>query len=98
MDPVTYVGNLIAAHPYVTLGVLVAYWLLSNIVAALPSPDQSSGGGYKFLFTFGHSLVGSIPRILPSLRLPGDPSRNTPTYFGKPPDTGAGASSENVTK
>ena len=88
MDPITMIGNLISAHPYATLGVAVGYWLLSNVVSSLPSPDQSSGKGYKFMFTVSHSLVGSIPRILPWLRLPSDPSRNTPTYFAKAPADG----------
>lgn len=78
------IGGFISAHPYWTMGLFAAYWFLSNAVAALPSPDTTSSKGYKFLFTLGHSLMGSLPRLLPWLRLPTDPSRKDPTFFGNP--------------
>lgn len=84
MDPITFIGGFISAHPYTTLVLIAMYWLLSNVVAALPSPDQSSGKGYKFTFTLAHSLAGSLPRMFPKLRLQGDPSRSDQTYFGSP--------------
>ena len=84
MNPVEMIGNLISAHPYATLAIFGGYFLLSNVVAALPSPDKGSGKMYKFWFTLGHGLVGSFPRIIPSLRLPSDPTRTDPSYFGKP--------------
>lgn len=87
MDPLTevmkFLAGFVSAHPYVTLGCVIGAWLLSNVVSAMPSPDQSSGKGYKFLFALGHGIVGSIPRIWPSLRLPSDPTRSSPTFFGK---------------
>lgn len=88
---VQMLGQFVANHTYLSLGILVGLWLLSNIVSAMPSPDQGSSPWYKFLFTLGHSLVGSIPRILPSLRLPSDPSRSSTPYFGGPKDTTSNA-------
>lgn len=78
------VVGFISGHPYATLGIIAGLWLLSNVASALPSPSQSSSGFYKFFFAFMHGVTGAIPRILPFLRLPGDPSRNTQTFFGKP--------------
>lgn len=81
-------GQFASNHPYSVLGSLIGYWLLSNIVSAMPSPSQASAPLYKFVFSLGHGLVGSIPRLLPSLRLPGDPSRTSQPYFGaKGPDS-----------
>lgn len=84
MDPVKFVGGLISAHPYWTLGLVIAWWLVSNAVSAMPSPDQSSGKGYKWLFSLGHGLMGSLPRIFPALRFPWDPSRSTQPFFAPP--------------
>lgn len=75
-------GQFASNHPYTVLGSIIGYWLLSNVVSAMPSPSQASSSGYKFLFSLGHSLVGSIPRLLPSLRLPGDPSKGSATFYG----------------
>ena len=43
---------------------IVGFWLASNIAGAMPSPDATSGKGYKFIFTLMHGLVGSVPRLL----------------------------------
>lgn len=75
--------NLITTHQ--TWSALIGFWLGSNIVGALPSPDQSSGKLYKFVFTLFHGLAGSLPRLLPNLRLPMDASRGAQTFFGNPP-------------
>lgn len=75
-------GQFASNHPYWVLGAIVGYWLLSNVASALPSPSQASSGIYKFTFSLIHGLVGSIPRLVPSLRLPGDPSRTSPTFYG----------------
>lgn len=48
-------------HPAVS-GALAA-WVLGNIAAALPSPDDKSGKFYKFIFAFMHGIGGAIPRI-----------------------------------
>jgi hypothetical protein len=74
--------DLIVAHK--TVSSLLAFWLGSNFVTALPSPDQNTAGWYKFTFTFVHGLAGSLPRLFPALRLPGDPSRSAQTFFGAP--------------
>lgn len=76
-------GQFASNHPYTVLGLLIGFWLLSNIVSAMPSPSQSSSSWYKFVFSLGHSLVGSIPRLLPSLRLPGDPSKGSQSFYGQ---------------
>lgn len=65
-----------------TVSALVAFWLASNFVSALPSPDQGSAGLYKWFFSFSHGLAGSLPRIFPNLRLPSDSSRGSQTFFG----------------
>lgn len=55
------VGCFIRAHPAIS-GAIGA-WLIGNIAAALPSPDDKSSKFYKFVFAFMHSVGGSIPRI-----------------------------------
>jgi hypothetical protein len=84
MEPFEFFGHFIGAHPYITLGLIIAYWFMSNVVSALPSPDQTSGNGYKFIFTLAHGLAGSLPRLFPKLRLPGDGSRATEMFFRTP--------------
>ncbi len=49
---------------YPTTTALVAFWLISNAVSAMPMPDSSSGKVYRWWFAFWHGLVGSIPRAL----------------------------------
>lgn len=85
MDPQAVV-TFVMQHKEAAIAVAVL-WIFSNVVTALPSPDQSSGKGYKFFFTFMHSVAGGLPRFLPSLRLPGDPTRSNQTFFGKPPES-----------
>lgn len=75
--------SFITAHQ--TVSALVAAWVGSNVVSALPSPDQGSGKFYKFWFSLFHGMAGSLPRLLPMLRLPGDQSRNTTPFFVAPP-------------
>lgn len=81
----TTIWNLIVQHH--TASALIAFWLGSNFISALPSPNTNSGSGYKFFFSFMHGLAGSLPRLLPMMRLPGDPSRGTPTFFAPPATT-----------
>ncbi len=64
-----------------TTSVLIAFWMGSNVVSALPSPDTNSAKPYKFFFSLMHGLAGSLPRLLPNLRLPTDPTRTSPTFF-----------------
>lgn len=52
------------------LSIVFCAWLLSNLAAALPSPNGSgftSGWFYKTLFTFMHLTFGSVPRILATI-------------------------------
>ncbi len=51
----------VRTHPAIS-GAIGA-WLVGNIAAALPSPDNTSGKLYKFAFAFMHGIGGSIPRI-----------------------------------
>jgi hypothetical protein len=74
--------HLIVAHQ--TASALIAMWLGSNVVSAMPSPSQSSNGFYKFIFSLAHGLAGSLPRLLPNLRLPGDTTRGAQSFFGRP--------------
>jgi hypothetical protein len=80
MNILDWVWRLISTHQ--TYSALIAAWIGSNFVSALPSPDAASGQFYKFFFSLMHGLAGSLPRLLPSLRLPSDPSRNSPPFFG----------------
>ena len=52
---------LVRNHPAAS-GAIGA-WLIGNVAAALPSPDDKSGKLYKFVFAFMHGIGGSIPRI-----------------------------------
>lgn len=67
-----------------TTSALIAMWLFSNVVTALPSPNGSSGRGYQFFFALMHGLAGSLPRVFPKARVFNDPTQNQPTYFSTP--------------
>lgn len=53
--------NWIKFHQVIST--LVGYWIFSSMVSALPSPDDKSGKGYKFLFAFAHGLAANVMRI-----------------------------------
>jgi hypothetical protein len=55
------ISVFIRSHPAIS-GAIGA-WLIGNVAAALPSPDDKSGKLYKFAFAFMHGIGGSIPRI-----------------------------------
>jgi hypothetical protein len=59
------VWELIREHP--TIATLAGYMLFSNLVGALPSPDDKSSKGYRFLFAFLHGLAANLLRI-PTVR------------------------------
>jgi hypothetical protein len=71
--------TFIQAHQ--TTAVVVAAWVVVYGVSTMPSPDANSGKFYKWLFGFTHALVGLLPRLFPNLRLPSDPSRDSPAFF-----------------
>ena len=74
------IWNFVLAHRLaVGLG---AFWVASNMVSALPSPSNTSGNFYKWLFAFGHGMIGALPRVIPSLRV-FDPTSTSATYFHK---------------
>lgn len=50
------------AHP--TGWTLAAYFLFSNAISAMPSPQSTSSGGYRWLFDFSHLMAGNITRII----------------------------------
>ena len=75
----TSVWQFLMAHQ--TTSALVAFWVLSNFASSLPSPNSASNGFYKWFFAFANGTVGSMGRIFPNLRLPNDPTANSPTYF-----------------
>lgn len=52
--------NFITEHPYTSFFI---FWLFSNAVAALPAPDDKSPKWYTWLYSFGHSIAGSLPRL-----------------------------------
>jgi hypothetical protein len=87
----TSLWAFIVAHQ--TIASLTAYFLFSNFVSALPSPNMNSNGFYKWAFAFSTSIGAALPRLFPSLRL-NDPTSGTQTYFGKPPDPAAVAQVE----
>lgn len=70
-----------AHQPY---SALTAYFLFANFVSSLPSPNNASSGFYKWFFAFSSGLGAALPRLLPKLRLPVDPTAGSPTYFAKP--------------
>jgi hypothetical protein len=53
--------NSIHTHP--TYWALGSYYLFSNIVSSLPTP-QSTNSFYRWFFDFSHGLAGNISRIV----------------------------------
>lgn len=51
--------------------VLVAYWVFSAAVGALPTPNEKSALWYVFLFRFSHGLSGNLNRAAVTLKVPG---------------------------
>ena len=55
-----------AVHHWLAI-TLVLVWLLMNAIQAMPSPDTSSGKGYKWLFGFAHLIAANGPRLVATL-------------------------------
>lgn len=51
----------VAAHQ--ALSAIIGFWLFSNFVGGMPTPNDKSSMAYKWAFTTLHSLAGGIPRI-----------------------------------
>lgn len=51
--------------------VLVAYWVFSAFVGALPTPTDKSPAIYRFFFRFAHGLSGNLNRAALSFKIPG---------------------------
>jgi hypothetical protein len=47
--------------------ILIAWYVFSALVSSLPTPSATSSNLYRFVYTFLHTLAGSIGRI-PYLR------------------------------
>lgn len=52
----------IGAHP--TAFALGSFWVFSAAVSALPMPQDNSSPFYKWVFAFGHTLAGSVARVI----------------------------------
>jgi hypothetical protein len=65
---------------------LFGFWLGSNFVSTLPSPNGTSSKFYQWFFGFAHALAGSLPRVVPSLRIANPVTADKPYY--KPPGSG----------
>jgi hypothetical protein len=50
--------------------VLVAYWVFSAAVGAMPTPDANGSKGYIFLFRFAHGISGNLNRAAVVLHVP----------------------------
>jgi len=51
-------------HAHGTIWALGSYFLFSNAISAMPTPANTSGGFYRWLFDFSHLLSGNITRIV----------------------------------
>lgn len=54
------IGQFIGNH-YMLIGVCL--WFVSTLISTMPSPDDKSGVGYKWLFGLLHTLMGNAGRI-----------------------------------
>lgn len=59
MNPVI---SFIQAHP--TSFALGSFWVFSAAVSSMPMPADNSSPFYKWVFGFGHTLAGSIARVV----------------------------------
>jgi hypothetical protein len=50
--------------------VLIAYWVFSAAVGALPTPEVSGNKFYVFLFRFAHGISGNLTRAAVALHVP----------------------------
>jgi hypothetical protein len=53
---------LASIHAHTTTWALGAYFLFSNAISAMPSPQGT--GFYRWLFDFSHLMAGNISRIV----------------------------------
>lgn len=51
--------------------ILIAYWVFSAAVGAMPTPESNSGMLYRFLFRFMHGLSGNLNRAALTFKVPG---------------------------
>jgi hypothetical protein len=54
LDQIDAVGH---KYPFVMLG---AYYVWCSAVQAMPTPTESSGAGYRWLFGFAHTLAANF--------------------------------------
>lgn len=51
-------------HAHSTAWALGTYFTVSNAISAMPTPGNTSGGWYRWLFDFSHLISGNITRII----------------------------------
>lgn len=54
------IGQFIAQH-YMLIGVIL--WVLSTVISTMPTPDDKTSAGYRWLFNLLHTLAGNAGRI-----------------------------------
>jgi hypothetical protein len=50
---------------------LLAYWVFSAAVGALPMPQEGGHAFYRWAFAFLHGISGNVSRALIALKVPG---------------------------
>ena len=55
--------------------VIIAYWVASAVIGAMPTPTTSSAQWYVFLFRFGHILGGNLNRAAVKFGVPTTPEQ-----------------------
>ncbi|GEM_PF-3151539 len=50
---------------------LLAYWVYSAAVGAMPMPQPGGSGFYKWAFAFLHGVAGNVNRALVAMKVPG---------------------------
>ena len=60
----TQIMAFLTAHQ--TVAALVAYYVISAGIGALPAPVATSGDFYKWFFSFSNTLAGNLSRAFSS--------------------------------
>jgi hypothetical protein len=65
----------LSAHPYAETAAV--FWVFSAAISSMPDPVATSGGFYRWLYAFTHTLSGDLSAYLqktqPSLLPPTQP-------------------------
>ena len=57
--------KLIGTHP--AMAALIAFWIFSNLVGLMHTPQATSGKLYRRIFTLLHVLSAGLPRLLATM-------------------------------